>query len=1209
MIPGSAHWSLYRHGLTSAASSPFSSRGASPSEDYRTGQRPAGSSSGAERAADTGGQPPQQEPLLLGSSQHTFRTAGLHAFLPYSRSRAASPLASSASTDTCLDLSMPRASSSTGERGRAPPAAARGAPSPPASTEATAPSSAPTSAVAATVSGSAAGCSRTVPTTKAEREASKRSSIPVGIAVAWQRRQDSAADLAPKADASGQQPVPTTRNKPDMPGSGDGPPTLDQPGFLKANRIALEDSSPALDKPAPLPPSVVHFGLPLSLALPAESVIKANRSVTAKDLPREPIHDQLPQLHQPLGQSVMMKDPVMPHAQYPLPVDLPKISVSGADSSATVIVKTDDSTVSQATCLREKLDVAMQHAFEPTAVRDLSVISSSTVRNATASGIGAECVLTSNATSRKASTEEVAPANVSDPDNVARCSNTSPSHHGSSEDAAVVAKHSSFIAEENDDDVLETSGRVLRAARRDATKGSGIATDAKPTGVSTAAVAAVPGSTLRSKRRSKSSSKGKAPKKKKAKKSASDEIDYTVITYNGVKYHTLRDRELQALCKRLKERQRTLGRTVRSLASKISKLDVDMVDEFEASATENNDHDNDVQPFAGSSLSGGGVIRNAGDGLAGPAPAGPAAADGESPSAEALGTAECIGSSGSCPDSRKKKKKKKSSKNRKAADVHSPAVTSVLTNAAAAEGGHEVSIRCTASASIRVAAAAAAAAAAAEAVMAVDLRVSADDLVEGARLLVFIRGLPHEATVVCIEPPSVYGVLLVGQRSARPRVYARDDLLHDAYRDVQPTGVDVLRPGSRVCAYWSNQFGYLYPGVVTAIYNAEAAAAAAAAAPSPSAGSAAALGIPATGGGGQSSRSSRASTGSRSHVGAGTLPGAGPSPLVDIMFDDGDSGKFPLEQIRLLPADFPHTPVPHQQGYDDELSVVPVERRRSLSRATSAAAPALLPASSAGVRSPTSSSSDGLTPTKQREGGAAGRSQPVCSVTSVCTITSSTGGGVGADDGDVFEDSDDEPLQLYKAKRARESFLACDGDWEWSGPVTRRRESSSGGGQGRQRPREIKDFYKEIRRGDETLKVGDCAVFVRREEDKPPYVGKILSMWQGRRSHRMVVKVQWFYHPEEIQDISVRAATPDGGVKDLTGALFESEHVDENSVQTISHRCEVLPLVDYQKEGLHMRPLVELMEHTAFYVAGKYDAAHSQVVSLLNESGVAAAGN
>ena len=51
---------------------------------------------------------------------------------------------------------------------------------------------------------------------------------------------------------------------------------------------------------------------------------------------------------------------------------------------------------------------------------------------------------------------------------------------------------------------------------------------------------------------------------------------------------------------------------------------------------------------------------------------------------------------------------------------------------------------------------------------------------------------------------------------------------------------------------------------------------------------------------------------------------------------------------------------------------------------------------------------------------------------------------------------------------------------------------------------------------DEVLNVGDCAVFLSTARVDRPYIGRIETMWEGYGGS-MMVKVKWFYHPEEIE--------------------------------------------------------------------------------------------
>lgn len=65
----------------------------------------------------------------------------------------------------------------------------------------------------------------------------------------------------------------------------------------------------------------------------------------------------------------------------------------------------------------------------------------------------------------------------------------------------------------------------------------------------------------------------------------------------------------------------------------------------------------------------------------------------------------------------------------------------------------------------------------------------------------------------------------------------------------------------------------------------------------------------------------------------------------------------------------------------------------------------------------------------------------------------------------------------------------------------------------------------------------------------------------------------------------------------IQGALFESPHVDENDVQTISHKCEVLPLEGYTgRLGSEPQRYSTVYDNNdVYYLAGYYDPTTSQL--------------
>ena len=46
--------------------------------------------------------------------------------------------------------------------------------------------------------------------------------------------------------------------------------------------------------------------------------------------------------------------------------------------------------------------------------------------------------------------------------------------------------------------------------------------------------------------------------------------------------------------------------------------------------------------------------------------------------------------------------------------------------------------------------------------------------------------------------------------------------------------------------------------------------------------------------------------------------------------------------------------------------------------------------------------------------------------------------------------------------------------------------------------------------------MNDCAVFLSTGRSDRPYIGKIEMLWETGNGS-MMVKVKWFYHPEEIE--------------------------------------------------------------------------------------------
>ncbi|KAF5296495.1 hypothetical protein FQR65_LT01484 [Abscondita terminalis] len=452
------------------------------------------------------------------------------------------------------------------------------------------------------------------------------------------------------------------------------------------------------------------------------------------------------------------------------------------------------------------------------------------------------------------------------------------------------------------------------------------------------------------------------------------------------------------------------------------------------------------------------------------------------------------------------------------------------------------------------------------------------------RVLTAMGGLFYAGQLHSVEPPDVYSITLDGERGNRPHIMSREEILRDAIVEVSPANTDELPVGTRLCAYWSQQYRCLYPGSVAE---------------------------------------------------PGTPDPALDSKFVAVEFDDGDSGRIALEDIRLLPPNYPII------EYDPNPLLSLSKRKRRISASVSIEERRLSQCLSS-VSSPPPSINE---PKKEREvekeNKDANNKPDVTLAEEVrerkrlkkkkrdklkqklahddkkkkkkhkccdehckhkkhhkkhrkrkkhhhkdeseekksssekseeieeeepdgeCTEDSETFPEyqpvVNPEDEVTMDDILEAKAKVIKTKKIRDRQESCESRskmtaflparqlWSWSGKGYRRPKAK-----GRSR----KQFFKTIQRGKEAIVVGDAAVFLSTGRPDRPYIGRIEAMWESCGT--MVVKVKWFYHPEETVGCPLNLKYP--------GALFESPHVDENDVQTISHKCEVLPLKEYREK-------------------------------------------
>lgn len=522
-----------------------------------------------------------------------------------------------------------------------------------------------------------------------------------------------------------------------------------------------------------------------------------------------------------------------------------------------------------------------------------------------------------------------------------------------------------------------------------------------------------------------------------------------------------------------------------------------------------------------------------------------------------------------------------------------------------------------------------------------------EDKLDGSpRVLTAMGGLFYAGKLSAVQAPDVYAITLDGERGNKPHILSREETLRDAILEVNPTSVSELVSGTRVCAYWSQQYRCLYPGTV-----------------------------------------------------AVSSPDPHDDKFVAVEFDDGDSGRIAIEDIRFLEPNYPvveyqnplftlgkrrrNTSVTEEKkpvqssdpkpSTSEQKSNTETDRHKDRKKPKKHRKDKVKRHSSeedptdyvkkkkkkhkcceeyckhrrhhkkhhrkhrkrhhSGSKDHSSSSgddqikspSDFIDSNKSNEdsGDSNDRLSTLIAVEKspeeMKTVIkkavlskkalvknavldfSNLGKITLKKDQESKDNMKDSGIGLEiegpstsdgvkkTAKRRTVSSTSSDGGvagggvskmaaflpggalWRWHGPPYRRTA----------RPRHRKLFYKSILRGEETLHVGDAAVFLSTGRPDRPYIGRVIALWEARGA--MAVRVKWFYHPEETVGCDDRLRYP--------GGLFESPHTDENDVQTISHKCEVLPLAAY-KERMGDDPIkysTVYDNNDVYYLAGHYD--------------------
>lgn len=401
-----------------------------------------------------------------------------------------------------------------------------------------------------------------------------------------------------------------------------------------------------------------------------------------------------------------------------------------------------------------------------------------------------------------------------------------------------------------------------------------------------------------------------------------------------------------------------------------------------------------------------------------------------------------------------------------------------------------------------------------------------------------------------------YVVKLDGDTSGSSYLFTQSTVLNDVIKEVKVKTVSELRKGARICCYWSRTYKCLSTGVVT-------------------------------------SRTFEAT-----------------KSLVSVKYDNGDLSALPLEDLRLLPPDYPK----YMSNCDPLLLA---KNGDSTSAGSTSNGNNLIV-----VNGKSSSSTSGASYSREIVDAIIKKCDDTDLANSATQENSSELRGAdnqsfAHDNGHVqMQDNemsmvseeipptnqtiefltreDDTPTELGEAdqpdahtslesSRINETQIVTSRasseennygieytPWQFEGPPKRTKRNG----------RTYRDTYPAIRRGNEVIKVGDSAELMPRDESILPFIAKIDGIWANTRGE-MRVRVRWYYRLVETEGAPYE-------LEDGENALFETDHFDENDVQSIWHTTKILSWTDYSRN--HLRRVNKPSDGPKiFYLAGYYD--------------------
>ncbi|XP_072388415.1 uncharacterized protein wge isoform X2 [Diabrotica undecimpunctata] len=433
--------------------------------------------------------------------------------------------------------------------------------------------------------------------------------------------------------------------------------------------------------------------------------------------------------------------------------------------------------------------------------------------------------------------------------------------------------------------------------------------------------------------------------------------------------------------------------------------------------------------------------------------------------------------------------------------------------------------------------------------------------VDKLRVLTAMGGLFYAGHLNAIEPPDVYSIVLDGERGNRPHIMSREEILRDAIVEVSPKSSADLSVGTRVCAYWSQQYRCLYPGSIA--------------------------------------------------------EPTSPDPELDnkfvlVEFDDGDSGRIDLKDIRLLPSDYPVI------EYDLNPLLSLTKRKKKPSKNISSkenvqeeTKAIIEPLIERNVENPVDNDMDKLNKLKEQK----------------------------HLEKKLLKKKKREKLlnKLMPEKKKRKKHKCYDKKCKDRKHHKKHRKHKK-----HHDKEKLKDVANSIVTDHSILPFVQLPpakeeVFTEEEEDREVGEDKQTSIVdnhavvvfnevevsskkksnklrdrqescesRSKMSAFLPARQLWGWAGKEYKRSKVKGRfrkffykSIQRGKEIITGALFESPHVDENDVQTISHKCEVVPLKQYtDRIGDDPQKYAAIYDNNdIYYLAGYYDpTSHSMKI-------------